>query len=179
VAKNKMIGQSERISLKYAKPGDAEALFNYTGDLATSRYLARKPHSNSEQTLTMLTQLSTPESLERHGKCVWVVCLNETDSAIGIITLVKDGPQMEIHFGIMLKFRGKGFASEALSLAASYCCSSKISNKVISFTDKQNLAAQSVLTKSGFKYTESKEAFYIAPQLSNDRRGVFNYVYSD
>lgn len=173
-----MIAKSERISLRYAEPDDATALFNYTGDLGSSRYLARKPHSNHEQTLKMLTQLSTPESLERRGKCVWVIHLDEINSAIGIVTLIKEDSHLELHFGLILDFTGKGFGSEALFLAARYCCSSKISNKVISFTDTQNLAAQAVLIRSGFKCTGRKDVFYVAPQLSKGKRSVFNYVYS-
>lgn len=173
-----MIAKSERISLRYARSEDAKILFGYTGDLGSSRYLARKPDSNPDQTLKMLTKLSTSGSFELHGKCVWVICLDEINAPIGIITLVKGDIHLEVHFGLIPKFAGRGLATEALSLVARHCCTRDICNKVISFTDKQNLAAQAVLINSGFKCVGNKDDFYIAPQLSKDRRSVFNYVYN-
>jgi len=172
-----MIAKSERISLRYARPEDAKILFAYTGDIDSSRYLARKPHSNPDQTLKMLTKFSNSESFELLWKCVWVIYLDEINSPIGIITLIKDDSRLEFHFGLLPEYTGKGLASESMSAATRHCCSSKNSNDIVSFTDEQNLAAQAVLINSGFKCVGRKDAFYVAPQISNDRRSVFNYVY--
>ena len=172
-----MIVVSEKLSLGYAAPCAAELLFHYRGNPKSSKYNASRMHTSIEQTLKMLTKLSTSESFELQGKCVWIIYLNEIKSPIGMLTLIKKGPVIEIHFGLMQKFTGKGFASEAVSLAACYCCSSNIANEVVSFTDKENIAAQAVLVKSGFKCTGSSENYYVAPLISAEKRDVFNYIF--
>ncbi len=172
-----MIAVSESLSLRYAVPCDAQLLFHYTGNLSSSIYKASQVHINPEQTLKMLIKLSTADSFSLNAKCVWVIYLNEIESPIGMLTLIKKGSVIEIHFGLITKFTGRGYATKALSLAASHCLASKIANKVVSFTDKENVAAQAVLVKSGFKCTGSSENFYLAPLLSTEMRDVFHYVY--
>jgi len=173
-----MIVASEKLTLRYAVASDPEQLFHYTGNVASSKFLARKAHINPEQTREMLVKLSTSESFKTNGMSVWVICLNETESPIGMLTLVKKGSVIEIHFGLIQKFTGRGFASEALSLASSHCCSSKIANKVVSFTDKENVVAQAVLVNSGFECTGSIENFYIAVHLPGKGRDVYSYLYA-
>jgi hypothetical protein len=52
-----------------------------------------------------------------------------------------------------------------------------MADRITSFTDKENVAAQSVLQKSEFQCVGSIDSFYFAPQLLNERRDVFSYVY--
>ncbi len=172
-----MITQSKNLNLRYALESDAGPLFKYTGDLESSKYLARKPHADKEQTSNMLQRLSSPQSLDLHGLCVWVICLNEQTSPVGILTLIKVGSDMEIHFGLREDFRGQGIASEAISIASIYCRERELAACITSFTDKENVTAQSALVKAGFECTGSLSAFYTAPQLGDEKRDVFSYTY--
>ena len=173
-----MIVISDKLSLRYAIPSDAKQLFHYTGNLESSKYLASNTHLNPQQTQKMLTRLSTSVSFKLNAKAVWVIYLNEIEAPIGMLTLIKDAAEIEIHFGLIEKFTGRGFASQALSLAASHCCSSKIAKQVVSFTDKENVVAQAVLIKAGFKCTGSRENFYSRSQFPAEERDVFSYLYS-
>ncbi|WP_411793998.1 GNAT family N-acetyltransferase [Halomonas sp. A29] len=170
--------RSARLELKYFSCGDVPSIFNnYTGDLESSRYLAREPHSDIAQTERMLDRLSRPESLACFGICTWVVYSHDQEEAVGLITAVKHGQSMALHFGIGAPFRGRGYAAEALSLAARYILTERQRGNVVSYVDVENTAAQATLGRAGFRLVGRSERFYKAPQLRGEYRDVFHYQF--
>lgn len=173
-----MIAASESLELRYYRSEDISPIFeSYTGDLDSSKYLARHPHSEIEQTEKMLEGLSVPESMALTGKCIWVVATIREGGSIGLVTLVKRNETMVVHFGIGKPYRGRGYAAEALVLAAHHLLKAGQATSVSSFTDVENVAAQMALLKAGFVFTRRAEKFYQAPQLNGEYRDVFQYEY--
>ena len=91
-----MITASKRLVLRYYWPEDIAPIFkSYTGDLGSTKYLARHPHTEIEQTEKMLQNFSVPESMALTGKCIWVVDAIRKGGAIGLITVVS-GNHIEV-----------------------------------------------------------------------------------
>lgn len=121
--------------------------------------------------------LSNPESLSLAGKCIWVIEAVEGGKAVGLITIIRTDEAIEIHFGIGAPFRGQGYAAEALALAAQHLLETGQVKNISSFTDVENVAAQSALVKAGFVLTERAEKFYQALQLGGEYRDVYRYQF--
>ncbi|MCA8864507.1 MULTISPECIES: GNAT family N-acetyltransferase [unclassified Halomonas] len=172
-----MITDSKRLVLRYYWPDDIAPIFkSYTGDLGSTKYLARRPHTEIEQTKKMLQTLSVPESMALTGKCIWIVdAITEGIGAIGMVTVVKSGESEVVHFGIGRPYRGRGYAAEALVLTAQHLLAAGYATSVSSFTDVDNVAAQMALAKAGFRFTTRTKKFYQAPQLNGQYRDVFHY----
>lgn len=171
-----MIASSARLQLRYYRHEDVEPIFrSYTSDTRSARYLARRPHSAMAQTQTMLQRFSCQESAALTGKCIWVIHAVDQRTPVGLLTVVKDNASIIIHFGIGVPFRGCGYATEALALAARHLLAEEPVSKLCSFTDTENSAAQAALLKSGFVFARRIEQYYRAPQLSGVCRDVFYY----
>ena len=173
-----MITASKRLVLRYYWPEDIAPIFkSYTGDLGSTKYLARHPHTEIEQTEKMFQNLSVPESMALTGKCIWVVDAIRKGGAIGLITVVKSKGSMVVHFGIGKPYRGCGYAAEALVLTAQHLLAEDHAIRVNTCTDLENVAAQKALEKAGFIFTKRAEKFYQAPQLNGEYRDVFHYEF--
>ncbi|GHC16983.1 GNAT family N-acetyltransferase [Aidingimonas halophila] len=173
-----MIAASKRLGLRHHRPEDIASIFeSYTGDLESAKYLARLPHIDIEQTERMLRKLSTSQSLALTGKCIWVIEAITDGTAVGLITVTRGDESMAVHFGIGVPYRGRGYAAEALELAAKHLLSAGQATSISSFTDVENVAAQAALVKAGFVFTERANDFYQAPQLNGGYRGVFLYQF--
>ncbi|GAA0704154.1 GNAT family N-acetyltransferase [Vreelandella titanicae] len=173
-----MITASKRLVLRYYWPEDIAPIFkSYTGDLGSTKYLARHPHTEIEQTEKMFQNLSVPESMALTGKCIWVVDAIREGGAIGLITVVKSKDSMVVHFGIGRPYRGCGYAAEALVLTAQHLLAEDHAIRVNTFTDVENVAAQMALAKAGFRFTTRTKKFYQAPQLNGEYRDVFHYEF--
>ncbi len=173
-----MITTSERLILRHHRLEDATPIYeSYTGDLESAKYLARLPHTDVEQTKRMLQTLSTLESLEQTGRCVWIVEATTEGNAVGMITVVREYESTTVHFGIGAPYRGRGYAVEALALAAKYLVTVGQSKCVCSFTDVENTAAQAALIRARFVLTGKTNKFYPAPQLNGEYRDVFHYQF--
>jgi len=173
-----MIAASERIGLRHHKPADITSIFeSYTGDTQSARYLARLPHVDFKQTERMLRNLSCPDSLELAGKAIWVIESFFDGSPVGLVTVAKNGESMDVHFGIGVPYRGRGYAAEALALAAQHLLTARQAVSICSFTDVENVAAQTALMKAGFMCLGKVEKYYQAPQLNGESRDVFRYQF--
>lgn len=173
-----MIAASPRLILRYYQPEDVEPIFrHYTGDPGSTAYLARPVHAEIAQTKQMLNKLSNPESLASTGSCVWVVHSVEDRAAVGLITLVRDVHSTVIHFGIGVPYRGRGYAAEALALAARHLLVAEQAKSVTSFTDTENTAAQATLLNAGFICTGKADLFYRAPRFNSGLRKVLCYQF--
>lgn len=173
-----MIAVSEILGLRHHRPEDVVSIFeSYTGDLSSAKYLGRLPHTDIGQTERMLQSLSSPESLALTGKCIWVIEAITEDKPVGLITVARSDESMTVHFGIGVPYRGRGYAAEALTLAAQHLLSTGQVISVGSFTDVENVAAQAALIKAGFVFAGRAESFYQAPQLNGEYRDVFRYLF--
>ncbi|MGR4068661.1 GNAT family N-acetyltransferase [Billgrantia sp. C5P2] len=170
--------RSARLELRYFSREDIPSIFNnYTGDLESSRYLAREPHSDIAQTERMLDRLSRQESLACFGICTWVVYSHDHEEAVGLVTAVRHGETTVLHFGIGTSYRGRGYAAEALSLAARNMLAGQQRGNVVSYVDVENIAAQKTLERAGFALKGRSEKYYKAPQLNGEHRNVFHYQF--
>lgn len=173
-----MIAISKRLALRFYRAEDLLPIFeNYTGDLDSSKYLARAPHTEIEQTKRMFQRLSTPDSMALTGKCIWVVDATRERGAIGLVTAIKSDDAMIVHFGIGRPYRGRGYAAEALATAVEHLLVEDPETSISSFTDVENVAAQRALVNAGFLLTRRARQFYQAPQLNGEYRDVFHYEF--
>lgn len=169
----KMITTLDSLCLRYYKQGDEEELFQYTSDIESSKFLARKPHDCMLQTKEMLQKLSVPTGLDKLGKCIWVVASVSDQEPLGYLTLIEKGFSVELHVSIIRKHSGKGNATAAIRLASEYLLEDLKYEEVVSFTDVEHLAAQAAFQKAGFSVIREIKEYYVAPQQSGSKRDVF------
>ncbi|MBU2862476.1 GNAT family N-acetyltransferase [Reinekea forsetii] len=169
----KVITASDSLCLRYYVAGDEEVLYEYTSDLESSKYLAREKHESIAQTKNMLLRLAIRTSLSVNDSCIWIIADASSSNALGYLTLVKARNSVEIHFGLLPAYRGKGHAKEAIKLATQYLLENMEVSEVVSFTDTTNLSAKSALEKAGFKIVGVKKEFYSAPLLPGKKRDVY------
>ena len=96
--------------------------------------------------------LEHPEQWDWYA--MWII-ENEDGIPVGDLCFkgVEDGKNPEIGYGIDDKFRGKGYATEAVKLALAWAFGHPGVAAVEAETDPDNIASQKVLEKCGFKPT--------------------------
>lgn len=168
-----LISCNQNICLRYFRSGDEIPIYQYSSDLEASLYLARVAHRCIDQTHKVLKGLSYHGSLRDNAKCILIIALKDNQTAVGQLTIVQQGSNIELHIGILRKCWGRGIASEALKLAAQYYAAMPEVLSVVSFTGVEHLAALQAFQRAGFKRVNIKHKYYLAPQLSDRKRDVY------
>jgi ribosomal-protein-alanine N-acetyltransferase len=167
-----MITKSDDLCLRYYRLGDEGEIYQYTSDIESSKFLARKPHESALQTKDMLLNLSAPSSFGQLGKCIWLITSVTNQQAMGYLTSIKKDDSVELHIGVLKTHSGKGVATSAINLASKYLFEKLRFREIVSFTDVEHLAAQAAFKKSGFSVVKEIKEFYMAPQQPGKKRDV-------
>ncbi len=94
---------------------------------------------------------------------------------IGLLSIDNNVKKAEVYF--MLgddSFKGKGVATEALKLMIEKAFKDFNLNKLYAFTETENIAAQRLMEKTGFK----KEGLHVDDILNKERQLVARYSYA-
>jgi len=167
-----IITVTQNIALRYFRKGDNVLVHEYYSDRDCALYLARKPYKTIAKTMEVLSKYSHPNSLSQHAMSIWLISQRQSEQVIGCITCEQTNSEVVLHIGIRKNFQGRGIASQALKVAAAYWLTLRGIDKVVSYTDIEHLAALRAYIKAGFVVVGTKESYYIAPQLTPNRRTV-------
>lgn len=142
-----------RIDLRPLRRSDAPSLCKYARNREVSRW-TYVPHpyrpEHAEQFLKMVSVWKR-KKLATHFGIVW----RETGEVIGVVGLFDidlRNRRTEIGYWLGARFRGKGIASEAVSLAVNYCFETLNLHRVFAHVFIGNTASERLLLRLGFQW---------------------------
>jgi [ribosomal protein S5]-alanine N-acetyltransferase len=158
-----------RLRLRAGEALDAETLFeNYTSSREASKYLQRKPHASVKDTQSMLAAWGQ-KSWNADGRFAWVISADKNGEAIGLVLLITNGSNAEIHFGIAPPSWGRGLATEAVQAVMDWIAASSDINEVTAVCDHEHTASARVLSKSGFTRQDLIPDHLFLPSFGTNR----------
>jgi RimJ/RimL family protein N-acetyltransferase len=167
---------TERLLIKPISRGNEEAMFKYRSDPETNKYLSLIPKSVDD-----VAEFINKASLDINVPGTWFQlaiieqATNQLIGDVGIHFLNSDSENKEVEIGYAFdkEFRGKGFATEALTEIIDYLFSSLKKHRIIASIDPTNLASIRLVERLGFR----KEAHFIEG-LYFQGRWVDNLIYA-
>ena len=122
-------------------------------DLATIGKWRNNPEFQGEYNI--LIQESKEELEKRYENLrpdeKWFLIEKKDGTKIGLLVLELEGGMHEIGYGVIPNERGKGYCTEAVTIAVDYLFLSKPMVRIQAHTNIRNKASQRVLEKAGFK----------------------------
>lgn len=168
--------KSSRIQLRPTIEGDALPLFTqYFGSQAASKFLAREPYSSIEQVEAFLKKW-TLESWKSPGlPFAWVIARADDSHPVGIFLVIPQKYEVEIHYGVSVRFQGQGYASEACGLVTKWILDCDQIECVRTAVDLEHLATQKVLEKNGFRKEGLLKNHLVLPSFGPEPRDAISY----
>ncbi len=164
--------ESERLIIRDAKVSDAPFYFKLFNDPDWIQFISDKGLKTVKETETYLKDILL-KNLQLGGLGFFTVILKETNKPIGTSTALQRDKlkYIDIGYGFLPEYRGKGYATEATKLIIEYVRTKFQQEKVFAFTMPENKASQKLLIKLGFKYVGLKNIF------DNEEDSVFEYLF--
>ncbi|HEX5706231.1 MAG TPA: GNAT family N-acetyltransferase [Pyrinomonadaceae bacterium] len=176
-----LILETERLSLREWEAGDAEALFAFTSDAETMRFIGdTRPWETVERARAWLVRVGA--SYAERGYGPWAVVERATGRVVGSCGFSLLPTLGELDFGYVFARDswGRGYATEAAAAALSYGFERLGFEEVTANTVAEHHASRHVLEKIGFEYRgprrypddDEPSAFYVAtnPATRRDAR---------
>ena len=163
--------ESERLIIRDFEIKDAPFYFNLFNDPDWVRFINDKKLKSIEETAIFLSKMKNEYS--KSGLGYFTVILKETNEAIGVSTALKrDNLEfIDIGYGFLPRYRGKGFATEATKLIIAYVRKKFQQEKVLAFTMPENVNSQKLLKKLDFQFKGYQVIF------DDEEDSVFEYVF--
>ena len=144
--------ETERLTLRRWREGDAGDLFRYASDERVSEMALWPCHTSVDMSLEVIRRFFIP------NEETYAVVLKQTGEVIGCIGLVPEGEghypaipgEREVGYWIGYPYWGMGLASEALRSLVSYWMNGLGLNSLLLTTDARNIGSQRVAEKCGF-----------------------------
>lgn len=139
---------SERLYLRFFKPEDVIAVYDYRSLEEVARYQYWEPYTK-EQAVAFVEQCinSEPDKKDEWIGLAIVDSINE--KLIGDCALRISGQSAEIGCNISPEYQKQGFAKEALLLLVNYCIKLRDIREVFGITDSQNIASIRLMESIG------------------------------
>ena len=152
--------KTDRLYIRPVCIEDNESLFRYRSDSETNKYLSLIP-----QTIEDVAEFINKTSFDIDVPDTWyqLVIIEQNSSLligdIGIhfLDTGSENKQVEIGYTLDKEFRGKGYASEALSKVVDYLINSLNKHRIIASIDPANVDSIRLVERLGFR----KEAHFV------------------
>lgn len=152
--------KTERIYIRPVSINDKESIFVYRSDPETYKHLSLRPQT-SDDVEDFIKKSSNVFNVP--GTWFQFVIIenlnNQVIGDIGIHFLDTDpeNKQVEIGYTLDRKYRGKGYATEALTVVINYLISDLNKHRIIASIDPTNIPSIQLIERLGFR----KEAHFI------------------
>ena len=152
--------KTERIFIRPVSIGDKESIFAYRSDPETYKYLSLIPQSTDD-----VEDFIRKSSGEINVPGTWfqfviIEQLNKQvigDIGIHYLDTDPENKQVEIGYTLDKKYRGKGYATEALTVLINYLIIDLNKHRITASIDPTNLSSIQLIERLGFR----KEAHFI------------------
>jgi len=156
----KMEIHSKRLYIRPIHMDDKESVYNYRSDADTNQFLSLIPTSIEDIAAFIrksATEIDVPGTWFQ-----FVLIEKESKSLIGDIGVhfLDNGTQnkqAEIGYTLDKEFRGKGYATEALTKVLDYLINTLNKHRIVASIDPQNTASIRLIERLGFR----KEAHFV------------------
>ncbi|MEZ4590843.1 MAG: GNAT family N-acetyltransferase [Chloroflexota bacterium] len=143
---NEKLLETERLWLRPFHPHHLPALHKMYSDALTMRFMPSLPHADLAATEQEMTQ-----QMQYADSHLWVICLKETDEAIGVVNYLGGTRIPGMGYIIRRAFWGQGIAAEACRAALDYGFAALDLDRVELWIDTTNHASQRVAQKLNFR----------------------------
>ncbi|KGL58918.1 GNAT family N-acetyltransferase [Polaribacter sp. Hel1_85] len=164
--------ESERLIIRDFTLKDASFYFELFNDPDWKKFISDKNLKSVDETEAYLRKMQI-ENSKLGGLGFFTVILKETNKAIGTSTALQREKLkfIDIGYGFLPRYRGKGFATEATKLIIAYVRKKFQQEKVLAFTMPENVNSQKLLKKLDFQFKGYQVIF------DDEEDAVFEYVF--
>lgn len=164
--------ESERLIIRDFTLKDAPFYFELFNDPDWIRFISDKNLKSVDETEAYLQKMQI-ENSKLGGLGFFTVILKETNKAIGTSTALQREQVnfVDIGYGFLPRYRGKGFATEATKLIIAYVRKKFQQEKVLAFTMPENVNSQKLLKKLDFQFKGYQVIF------DDEEDAVFEYIF--
>ncbi len=152
--KKNLILETERLFLREMTMKDAETLSLVLSDPESMQFYPQ-PFSREEVENWIKWNIG---NYQKYGFGLWAVCLKESSEMIGDcgITMQQVEKDLfpEIGYHLRKEFRGKGYATEAVTACAEFA-KKRGMKKIISYMKSDNLSSRHVAERNGMKFVKA------------------------
>jgi RimJ/RimL family protein N-acetyltransferase len=149
-----------RLRLRTLRPDDLEAFHAYRSDPVVARYQGWEPMTIREATDFLQAQASQTS----HSPGTWrqFAIADQSDLLIGDIGLWLSPDCLQAEFGLSItpSAQGNGYGVECVRGLIEILFSATPVTEVVASTDIRNLACLAVLTRSGMRHVDTRQAEY-------------------
>lgn len=152
--------RTERLLLRQLVPADATALFVYRSDEETNKYLSLQPKTVDDVKAfirSAAVQYNKPGTWFQFGMVLESTHILIGDIGVHFLANDTDNKQVEVGFTLHPDYRGKGYASEALTAVIDDLFTRLKKHRIVASVDPANTASRKLLENLGFR----KEAHFV------------------
>lgn len=153
--------ETERLTLRMLNADDLDVAFVLFNDGDVQKYLSPSNRRTRQQLKITLKNLTL--RWKERGFGIWCVCEKDSKKMIGYsgFQYLDKTPQVEILFGFLKDYWGKGFATEAANACLRFGFEEVQFEKLCAVTHSENLASRCVLEKIGMAFDKKSEHYQI------------------
>jgi ribosomal-protein-alanine N-acetyltransferase len=160
---NNTILFTNRLKLRPLSKDDAQDMFEYTSQQASTKYLSWDPHSNIGRTISFLEELESKYG-SIHSEFSWGIELKETGKMIGVVKLFdisSASRRAEVSYILNSNFQGKGYINEAIAAVIEFCFSEMKLIRVQARCSTDNIASEKVMQKAQMSFEGILKKYWI------------------
>lgn len=144
--------ESARLLLRPLREADAEAMFAYTSQPESFRFLRRDPHRSVQEDLEFIQRAE--EGYRTHKEFIWGIEEKESGALVGTCRLfglsAQDG-RGEVSYLMHQTYRRRGYTSEAISRVIRYAFDEIGLHRVQAHCVSGNIGSERVMQKCGMQ----------------------------
>jgi [ribosomal protein S5]-alanine N-acetyltransferase len=150
---NDILIRTERLALRKLSIVDAKFMFQLMNSPNWLKYIGDRHVRTKTEASNYISQKIIP-SYHNNGFGLYLVCLNSTETPIGICGLVlRDGLGLpDIGFALLPIYEGKGYSTEAAEAVLYYSANKLSIQEVGGITTSENIGSIKVLEKIGLQF---------------------------
>lgn len=163
-----MILKTERLLLRLAELGDAQAIFDaYASDPEATKYLTFETLTNVRQAADYLER--TIRERKQGESITWVITMRDTQQVIGALDLRMSG---NIGYAIGRPWWGNGYVPEAARAVLDFARMHLGTKRVTGICDYENARSARVFEKLGFRALGVRNRAVVHPAFGPEPRSA-------
>ena len=158
--------ETERLTLRDITLDDAEFLVGLMNQPSWIRFIGDRGVRTAEEARTYLT--NGPLAMHaKYGFGLYVTELKNTGVPIGICCLIKRDalPDVDIGYGFLPEYWGKGYAFESASALFEYAKKTLGMTRIVAITNSDNESSIKLLEKMGLHYEKMVRMSESEPEI--------------
>lgn len=151
-----IILKTERLTICEITTTDTDFMFRLLNSPKWLQFIGNRNIQTIEDAMHYIEHIIRP-SYEKYGFGFYKICLNETNTAVGICGLIKRDflDDIDIGYALLPEYEGEGYAFEATQALFEYAESQLGLSKILAFTTPDNERSIHLLEKLGFSFVKT------------------------